>query len=205
MKADEVPQVAERCALLWPTQEVSQRYLDGLIMSVGAYPVGDLLRALDELSAGDASERPREFLPPPGVVQARVIEIRQHDAQVQRSLHTQRAPTPEISPEAHARGKRSLVLLREVIDAAREGHPLSEREIGAEIRRLGLEPDDRDLLVSCRECGDVGWIACADGGLRPCERCRRETFDLWLGGHFRPDHHCASCEERKRGGRRRAG
>lgn len=52
------------------------------------------------------------------------------------------------------------------------------------------------------ECSS-GWIPVETIGpdgrqvsMRPCERCRPETYALWKAGHFAPGHECPDCDAR---------
>lgn len=70
-------------------------------------------------------------------------------------------------------------------------------------RMLSEQAQDHDGLltfVSCRECGDLGYVdAEGHNTVIPCMACRPEQYEIWAGGHWRPGHSCGACVARRLG------
>lgn len=73
--------------------------------------------------------------------------------------------------------------------------------------------DGTQDTFECYRCQDRGWILVPvgpddDGSgpelYMPCSKCRPKTYELWSGGHFKPNHVCTACVDRARGRTTRA-
>lgn len=88
-------------------------------------------------------------------------------------------PTPAEVDTRRAKG--TFALLREMLQAAAEGDPLSGEEVVQIARSRDLVAEPERLRCRCVE----GYTTLATGEVEPCERCNSPAHDRWAAGAYR--------------------
>lgn len=88
----------------------------------------------------------------------------------------------------------------------RNDEPLGDAHFWADLaRQMRADPtiempEIEPLWSPCSECDGSHFVEVDRrvNSVRPCSTCNRRAYDLWAGGHYRPNHRCETCMPTRR-------